>query len=177
MLKMLFAFFILSTPFLQAAEDDKKEPSEEKKNKKEEEVKPLKLGNLSLSSSQQPGPLVGFGENVIDKGQTQFYLFADQYKREKGYFIDVMPGVLYAFTDNCSIFVNLPVAPRYKERKDRSEGLEDAFIQLEYAYYNQSERTYTEQATIVANVTFPTGLASKKPETGYGSPSFYWRNF
>jgi hypothetical protein len=61
-------------------------PAENQDNSGE---KPLKIGNLSLPSSQQPGPLISFGEFTVDKGQTQFYFMADQFKREKGYFIDV----------------------------------------------------------------------------------------
>lgn len=141
--------------------------------KDDEEKKPLKLGNLSLKSSQQPGPLVGFGENIIDKGQTQFFLVADEYKRREGYFIDVIPSFLYGITDSLSVFFNVPEAIRYKEKNHRSSGLEDVFVQFEYAFYNATERCSTDQVTIVTNVTFPTGSVKKNPLTGFGSPSFF----
>ncbi|MCE5317131.1 MAG: hypothetical protein LLG04_07190 [Parachlamydia sp.] len=137
-----------------------------------EPEKPLKIGNLSLPPSQQPGPLVGIGENVIDAGHVQVFLLADQYKRAKGYFIDVVPSVLYGITDKFSVFFNLPVAPRFKEKKQRSEGLEDLFVQLEYAYYTKESLLATDQATVVFSVAFPTGSARKNPPTGFGSPSF-----
>lgn len=157
---IIFAFFSLSLY------------AENSESKKEEE-EPLKLGNLSLSASQQPGPLVGFGENIIGKGKTQLYLFADEYKRRKGYFIDVIPNVLYGISDNLSVFMNFPVAPRYKERNSRSAGLEDFFVQFEYAFYNATRRCSTDQATIVTSVIFPTGSDKKNPQTGFGSLSFF----
>lgn len=145
----------------------------EKSQQTDEEKTPLKLGNLSLRASQQPGPLAGFGENIIDKGQVQLFLFGDEYKRRKGYFIDIVPSILYGITNNLSILINTPVAPRYKEKKHRSAGLEDAFVQFEYAFYNATNYCSTSQATLVTNITFPTGSSKKNPQTGFGSPSFF----
>lgn len=157
----------------QKTSDSKKEEEKSADEKQPEEEKPLKIGNLSLPSSQQPGPLVSFGENIIDKGQSQLFLFADQYKRARGYFIDVIPSLLYGITDEWSVFFNVPIAPRYKEKTHQSAGFEDVFVQLEYAFYNVSRRCSTDQATIVGNVTFPTGSAKKNPATGFDSPSFF----
>ncbi len=133
---------------------------------------PLKIGNFSLPTSQQPGPLVGIGENIIDKGQTQVFIFADATVGNKNYRTDVIPSILYAFTDEFSIFINFPVAPSYKEHQHHSSGLEDFYVQLEYAFYNTKDIGSTVQATVVGNITFPTGSSSKKPPTGFGSPSF-----
>ena len=47
------------------------------------------------------------------------------------------------------------------------------FLQLEYAFYNKNTSQYEEQATLVANVSFPTGSATKKPPTGFGSSSVF----
>lgn len=153
--------------------DSKKSSSEETKNEDSNEETPLKLGNLSLRPSQQPAPLVGFGETVIEKGQVQLFLLASHYKIKNGYYNDVGPAVIYAFSDNCSLYANLPVAARYKEEKEHSAGLVDTYVQLEYAYYNKSRLTYTEQATVIAGVTIPTGSTSKSPSTGDGSPSYF----
>lgn len=133
----------------------------------------VKEGNFSLPLSQQPGPLVGFGENIIEKGKTQFFMFADEYKRKNGYSIDVIPSIVYGIRDDLSLFINLPIAPRYKASGHHSAGLEDAFVQLEYAFYTAIQKSTTDQATIVANVTFPTGSFRKEPPTGAGSPSFF----
>jgi hypothetical protein len=185
---LLFGFLLKCHPHMHAEEpyvqqyafdhvsknqQEMSKTAEEKNIKKSQEEMPLKLGNLSLPPSQQPGPLVGFGENIVDKGQIQFFLFGDQYKKRKGYFIDLVPAVLYGFTDQLSAFVNLPIAARYKERDQRSAGLKDAFVQLEYAFYTANHRKSIDQATLVGNVTFPTGSFTKNPQTGFGSPSFF----
>jgi len=139
---------------------------------KSEEI-PLKIGNLSLPSSQQPGPLIGFGEFTLDKGQTQLFLMADQFKFEKGYFIDANPMIVYGMTDELSILISLPFAGRFKEENSHSNGLEDTCVQLEYVIYQADRLLSSDQATIVANVTIPTGSETKKPPTGVGSPSVF----
>lgn len=139
----------------------------------QEEEKPPKIGNFSLPTSQQPGPLVGLGENIIDKGQTQFFLFADEVKAHKSYKTDVIPAILYGINDKFSVFANVPFSPGNKQDHHHSSGLEDVFIQLEYAYYNKEKKDFTDQATIVGNVTFPTGSTHDVPPTGFGSPSVF----
>lgn len=140
----------------------------------ESEEKTLKVGNFSLRGSQQPGPLVGLGENIIDKGQIQFYLFANALIGNNNYRTDLIPSFLYGVTDAFSVFFNVPYTPKNKDgiTKSKSSGLEDIFIQLEYAFYTKSNRVSTDQATIVSNVSFPTGSNTKNPPTGFGSPSF-----
>lgn len=143
----------------------------EGEKKESDEEKPLKIGNLALPSSQQPGSLVSFGENIVDKDTVQLFLFGDFYNRHKGYFIDLIPSILWGVSDQFSIFFNVPIAPQYKERNNRSSGLEDVFVQFEYVFYNKESRCYTNQATVVFNVTFPTGSSRVKPPTGFGAPS------
>ena len=154
-------------------EDKKKDEDSDEEEKKEPEVKAFKIGNLSLPASQQPGPLVGFGENVIGEGVTQLYVLADEYRRKRGYFIDAVPSILYGITDNLSVFFNAPIAIRYKEKNNRSNGMEDVFLQFEYAFYNAEDLFWTDQATVVANVAYPSGSGTKVPNTGFGSPSFF----
>lgn len=137
-----------------------------------EEQKPPPVGNFALPNSQQPAPLVSFGQNIISKNETQLFLFADDYAGISSHLIDVIPSVLYGITDNLSIMLNTPFAASYKIGSNYSTGFEDAFVQLEYAFYNGSTSAYTDQATIVGNITFPTGSISKNPPTGVGSPSF-----
>ncbi len=179
---LLMSFFLQSFVYPEASDitseassnGDKTEDKKDKETKDEKsETKSLKIGNLSLPTSQQPGPLIGFGENIIDKGQLQVFVFADQYEKRKGYMIDAIPSILYGITDNFSIFINAPAAIRYKEKKHHSSDIEDAFIQLEYAFYNKEELLSTDQATVVGNVTFPTGSYRQNPHTGVGAPSFF----
>lgn len=136
-------------------------------------VEPPKIGNFALPDSQQPGPFIGFGQNIIDKGQTQLFLFADAYQGPQRRTDDVIPSVLYAITDDFSVFFNVPFATSYKANATKSSGIEDIFLQLEYAYYNKKTATYTDQFTLVANMTFPTGSGSKVPPTGVGSTSYF----
>src|ERR1700722_1589145 len=49
-------------------DEGKKEKDKKDDEEKKDDVEPIRAGNFSLRSSQQPGPLVGFGENIIDKG-------------------------------------------------------------------------------------------------------------
>lgn len=147
-----------------------KAPRDDESDNKE---KPPKIGNFSLPSSQQPAALFGFGGNIIDKNEVQLYFFADEFYGKKRLTIDLIPSVLFGVTDTFSLFFNTPVTPQYYDDPNRSSGLEDFFIQAEWAFYNQTTYTYVDQATIVANVTYPTGSIHKKPPTGFGSPSLF----
>jgi hypothetical protein len=152
---------------------DKDKGEETKSEKAEKEEKPPKIGNFSLPTSQQPAALFGFGGNIIDKGEVQLYLFADDFVGKNRAIVDIIPSVLFGITDNWSIFFNAPFSPLMQDGCARSDGLEDFFIQLEYAFYNKSTKCYQDQATLVANITFPTGSIRKNPPTGFGAPSLF----
>lgn len=158
-----------------STDSPKKEESkpDKKEEEKAEEIKPPPIGNFSLLPSQQPGMLFGFGGNIIDKGEIQLFLFADEFVGRNKLTIDVLPGILFGVTDDFSIFFNFPFTPLLKDGKDRSSGMEDFFVQLEYAFYNKSTYSYVDQATLVSNVTCPTGSTHKNPWTGFGAPSFF----
>ncbi len=134
---------------------------------------PPNVGNYALPTSQQPGPLVSIGENIINKNQTQVFLFVDKFGEGENYFVDVIPAILYGVTDQFSIFVNTPVAASYKKDQQRSSGLEDFSLQFEYAFYVKSTLQYMEEATVLANTTIPTGSTKKQPPTGFGSPTIF----
>jgi hypothetical protein len=135
-------------------------------------TQPPTVGNFILLSSQQPGPLLGLGENILDKGQWQTAMFMDDYSGPGVRAMDIIPGVLYGITDALSIFFNMPVAVDYKQPGQHSSGLEDAYVQLEYAYYTKNTHSYEDQATIVANISFPTGSSGVRPPTGNGAVSY-----
>lgn len=147
--------------------------SREQINPEREPKDLLTTGNFSLPVSQQPGPLISFGENIINQGQVQFYLFADAVIGNHSYSTDVIPSLLYGIRNDLSIFFNVPFSPRNKDEHDHSSGLEDIFFQLEYALYTWNTIDAVNLATIVANVTFPTGSSTKDPPTGFGSSSFF----
>lgn len=134
---------------------------------------PPMIGNFTLPPSQQPGALISFGQNIINEHETELALFADNYMGKNKHFADLIPGVIYGITPNLSIFVNAPYAVSYQSDQQKSSGWEDAFAQLEYAFYNGSTKQYIDQATVVANISVPTGSVNKNPATGAGAPSYF----
>lgn len=151
------------------------EKKQEEKEKNSEEIKeePPKVGNFALPTSQQPAALFGFGGNILDKDEVQLYLFADYFSGKKRVNSDIIPSVLFGVTNEFSIYFNFPVNPYLRDGKNRSSGIEDFFIQFEYAFYNKSTAFYVDEATIVANITAPTGSTKKNPPTGFGAPSVF----
>ncbi len=132
-----------------------------------------KIGNFKLPTSQQPAALFGFGGNIIDKGEIQTFLFADGFFGRNRTTTDILPSVLFGITDNWTLFFSFPFTPALQNGSQKSRGLEDFFVQLEYAFYNKSTWCYVDQATILTNITFPTGSIHKAPPTGFGSPSIF----
>lgn len=157
-----FSFlFLLLTSFIHSDQSNQKN------------IEPIAEGNFALPTSQQPGPLVSFGENIVDKGQVQLFVFGDAFIGKKSYLTDVIPSILYGIRDDLSFFFNVPFAPRDKDRNQHASGLEDIFAQFEYAFFTKKRTHSIDQATIVANVTFPTGSSTKNPPTGFGATSFF----
>lgn len=148
---------------------------EEKKGdaEKKEEEKPPSIGNFALPTSQQPAALFGFGGNIIDKGEVQFYFFYDDFEGKQKALIETIPNIVYGITSNFSILLAYPFTPLIQDGYDRSSGLEDFFVQFEYAFYNKSTFTYVDQATILWNVSAPTGSIHKTPPTGFGAPTLF----
>lgn len=136
------------------------------------ETDTLKIGNFSLKTSQQPGPLLGLGEHAIEKGQIQFYLLTDAWMGKNNYKTDIVPTLIYGITDKLDFHLDIPFAPKNKEGRHTSSGIEDILVELEYAFYAKSKKYSASQATVVGNITFPTGSAKKNPKTGFSSPSF-----
>lgn len=134
---------------------------------------PPRIGNFALPLSQQLGPLVSFGQNIIKKNQTQIFFFANDTVGVDRYEVDVIPAFLYAFTDSSSIYFVVPIGVSLKNKNNYSSGLQDAAMQFEYAFYSKSTSEFVDSATFVTNMTFPTGSPDKQPPTGFGSPSFF----
>ncbi len=149
------------------AVENKEESGE--KNRKE----PPKIGNFALPTSQQPASLFGFGGNIIDANEIQCNLFIDDFIGKQRTAIDFIPNVVFGITQDFSVYFAFPFTPFSKEDRHRSSGLEDFVIQLEYAFYNHSTYAYVDQATLVGNITLPTGSIKKDPPTGFGAPAFF----
>ncbi|MFA5998585.1 MAG: hypothetical protein WC747_01025 [Candidatus Babeliales bacterium] len=133
----------------------------------------LKIGNLALPTSQQPGPLLGFGQNIVDKGDFQVFAYADYMNGCCKSFTEVWPTILYGIKDNLSLFIQQPIAAKFQQNNQVSKGLEDLLVQIEYAFYEKDKETLTNQLTFVVNMTFPTGSGIKQPPTGFGAPSYF----
>jgi hypothetical protein len=131
------------------------------------------VGNFALPASQQPGPLVGFGQNIIDKGDFQIFLYLDQLKGKQKNFSEASPSILYGITDKLSLFVEQSVATRFQYGSFKSHGIEDLIAQLEGAIYERDALYSLAQVTLVGNIGFPTGSATKAPPTGFGAMSFF----
>ncbi len=140
---------------------------------KEGDQPPCDKGNFILPCSQQPGPLISFGNNIIECNVVQLYVFGDSLKKQNSNYIDLIPSVLYGITDEFSIFFNVPIAVSYREKEHHSSGFEDLFLQFEYAVYAKTTNCTSDQITVVANASFPTGSKHKTPITGLGSMSYF----
>ena len=79
-----------------------------------EKVEQVKIGNLALRGSQQPGPLLAFGQNIIDKHDLQAFVYPDWLLGKQKNLAEVAPSVLYAIRDDLSIFIELPVAAHFR---------------------------------------------------------------
>jgi hypothetical protein len=176
------------TETAQAQDTTKKEASEKKSEDEaqkggsektqtltgnEEAEQTVKIGNLAFPVSQQPTPLISFGQNVLDKKQKQALLLTNKFKGKDQYFINIVPSIIYGFTDSLSLDITAPFAVRYRQDCAHSSGPQDLIVQLEYAFYTKAYPTFYDQATVVANVTIPTGSTRKTPSTGFGSNSFF----
>lgn len=131
------------------------------------------IGNFSLPVSQQPGPLFSFGQNFADTGNFIAYVYPLQLKGHKESLVEVIPSILYGITDKLSLFVELPIAVKFKIEDQTSRGLSDLIIQFEQVMYDDETESKINAISAVANMTFPTGSTSKNPSISFGSPTFF----
>lgn len=135
---------------------------------------PPQIGLFSLPSSQQPGPFRSFGQNIIDKNQIQIFGEVNYLHYSSiNYSWDAIPTFTYGLNDTSSIFLSVPYSLRNVSKSNHSSGIGDGILQGEYAFYSDSNATFYTTATMVGNVTLPTGSYHKNPQTGLGSPSFF----
>lgn len=139
----------------------------------EKPEEPPALYNFALSASQQPGPFISFGQNIIDKGQLQLFLGIAESRGEQNHSWETSSSLLYGLTDTMSLSVGLPYSLTEVDGENHSAGIEDLPIQFEYAFYTANTSSYSDTFTLVTNITLPTGSDNKDPATGFGSPSFF----
>lgn len=138
-----------------------------------EEIVQIREGNLALPSSQQPGTLFGFGQNVVDKHDIQAFAYPFSQFGKHENFTDVIPLALYGIRNDLSILLEFPIAAHLSSDGHKSADFADFVIQLEYAPYIKETATKTDEISIVGSIIVPTGNDRKTPSTGYGSPSFF----
>jgi len=141
--------------------------------KEEETAGTLPIGNFSVPTATQISPLLGFGQLLV--GENVFFpQITGSYARgHSSYFNVIAPSVTYGVRDDLALFFLAPFDIRSREDSSHSSGIRDVLLQAEYGFYNTSGSDYTFQATVVANVQFPTGSSSKSPPTGAGSFSYF----
>lgn len=132
-----------------------------------------KVGNFAVRGTMQPGPLLGFGQNIIDKHDCLGIVFPSWFFGKKKSFVEVLPYILYGILDDLSVLLAFPTAARFSYDGHHSSGSEDIFLQFEYAPYSHHGRTATNQISLVGAIYLPSGNECKNPATGFGSPSFF----
>lgn len=131
------------------------------------------VGNFLLPTSQQPGPLYAFGQNIVDQHDFQIFINLFQIGGKSRNLSQFFPSILYGIRDDFSLFIAVPFTAASKDGNNHAAGLNDMSIQLEYAFINKKVLTSITQATIVGNIGIPSGSGKKVPHTGYGALSFF----
>jgi hypothetical protein len=137
-----------------------------------QKIEQIKIGNFALPASQQPGPLVSFGQNMLDQHDLQFFAFIDQISGDNKQFTRVIPTILYGIRDNFSLYIELPIV-KFQLNDKSSQGVQYVLTQLEYAFYNNVAQELTQQITAVLNMTFPISSHCQLPAIGFGAPSLF----
>lgn len=146
---------------------------DEEGEKAGKEIEQVKIGNLAVPGPQQPAPLLGVGQNIIDKDCLQVAVFPNWFIGIEKNLSEVIPAGLYGIRDDLSLLLFWPIAAHFKAGTQRSSGPEDFGIQFEYAFHAKKTETYTNQCTFLGAVLLPIGDDTKQPITGFGSPSFF----
>ena len=129
-------------------------------------------GNLALTASQQPSPLFGFGQAILEKHDLQLFGYVNSLIAKHANYTQVTPNILYGITNALTLTAGVPVAAKFKNHDCHSADIGDVFIQGEYAFYNKALPNRAMQCTLLAAISFNSGSIKKNPPTGFGSPTF-----
>ncbi|MGE3954887.1 MAG: hypothetical protein AB7F31_06875 [Parachlamydiales bacterium] len=138
-----------------------------------DEVEQLPYGNFAVPASQQPAPLVSFGQLILGKDVLQVLFDGNHFWGPHTGLTEFAPGLLYGISDRMSAIVFAPFLAENRQFDQSGAGMEDVLVELEYAYYSHNTETYTNGATVVGMITFPSGTPFKEPPTGFGAPSLF----
>jgi hypothetical protein len=140
---------------------------------KRNDVEQVRVGNFALPLSQQPAPLFSFGQNLVEQGDFLAFLYIDQYKGKQKSLVETFPFFLYGITDHLSLVISVPIAVKFKEEQTKSRDFEDLIVELEGIIYLHETPTTISMISLLGDIAFPTGSASKIPPTGFGSTHFF----
>jgi len=128
---------------------------------------PFKVGNFA--NLLWPSNAFGFGEFIFNKGTIAPYLSMLHTKNENQYSTELILQTGYGITNIVSLLVSLPITVNARSQgslgfgnlelqcKFTPQGVGDLEVQFEWAFYQKASTGSFTQATIVSNVTFPTG--------------------
>ncbi|MGB8467973.1 MAG: hypothetical protein WCE21_03125 [Candidatus Babeliales bacterium] len=173
LLYMLFITMLIHMPhiFGDAASDDEARGKTDKG--KREKIEPLKIGNFALPASQQIGPLIAIGQNIVDKHDFQVFFSTNSDRAHNRDSTTVSISPLYGITDSFSYFATIPFFVENFQLPNSSTGMGDiTAAQFEYAFYDKTTLTWEIQMTALTGLTLPTGSAFKVPPTGFSAPGF-----
>jgi len=135
-------------------------------------IQQIPIGNFALPASQQPGPLIAFGQNVFDKHILQLYADIDYLHDTNNNLTAFTPGALYTFTDNFSLFIRLRSILDSSRRNNASSAfVENLVIQGEYAPLDHNTPNTIDMITIVSNFTIP--ISEPFPHVRFIAPGFF----
>lgn len=117
---------------------------------------PPTVGNFSLENSQQPGPFFSFGQNIVDKNQVLLSVNPSYSSSQSQKIFEYTPSLLYGLSDKASVMLTLPIALEYTNNNQNFSGIGDLGLDLEYAFYHQDTKQYSDEATIIFAPSFPT---------------------
>lgn len=131
---------------------------------------PPKIGNFALPTPQQPGPLLAFGQTLIGRNQLQLVYSTYSPYHVTGAFRNMNASLTYGFTDETSVFFNVPVASNL----DIPPMFKDATLQLEHSIWAAGNEKYQAQTSVVAAMTLPIQELKLTDEIeGYRSPVYF----
>lgn len=135
-----------------------------------EDVEQVKKGNFSLPSSQQPGPLFGFGQNVVDAGTLQLIGYLDYRKAHHQDELNFFPSILYGITDRFALFGFLQAEPYRNVDGIHTSRVSQVGLQFEYSVYANKQATCIDELTIVWGSNFS---VSPDVRREFFAPSFF----
>ena len=133
----------------------------------------LSIGNFSVPFLTQIAPLVSFGQTLIGEKAFLPQITGNYYRGHNSYSNIISPNIIYGIRDDLSVSFYVPFNPKSRTDSSHSSGIKDIFLQSEYAFFSKGYSDFTLQATVVANIQFPSGSSTKNPPNGNGSFSYF----